>query len=201
MNKPYYRYSEAERAALTEEQLNDAIRIEAIERGITPPITLPESLQKQEFNGFSVPPKSICVYMACPDDSVKGCVYLDEEKAQAALEGVIYLRESGFSRDNKWVSTQKIDSGRPHIKKIFVSDEADWKRSSILNVYEEPDDISAKFKELADECLSDYQKIRQEIYNSKVRAEKKKEYIRLAQGDEEIAKAFWQKVEIGSWPV
>jgi hypothetical protein len=42
--------------------------------------------------------------------------------------------------------------------------------------------------------------VRQQAYNAKVRAERKAEYLRLAGGNEEIAKNFWAKAEGTAWP-
>lgn len=199
--KAYYRYSESERAALDDAQLNDAIRIEAIERGMVPPITLPESLQKQEFVGYKVPAKSVPVYIACSNEHDEGAAYLDESKAIAALDGIIHIESSGYTINKVWMSRKVIGRGnKPFVKKIWITKENEWQNVPDVTIYAPEEEVAQKFKELADQCLEDYRKIRQEIYNQKVRVEKKKEYLRLSNGDEEIAKAFWNKVEDTHWP-
>ena len=53
---------------------------------------------------------------------------------------------------------------------------------------------------IRDLCLELHSNIRQEYYNAGVRLELRKEYLRLAGGNEEVAKAFWAKAEGTAWP-
>ena len=50
--KPFSQLTRNETLDLTNEELNDAIRLEAIDRGIKPPITLSEALRRSEWRGY-----------------------------------------------------------------------------------------------------------------------------------------------------
>ena len=112
MSKRFAEYTDAELIGINNETLNIAIRVEAIQRGIKPPITISEALRQFE--------------------------------------------------------------------EFFEDD--------------------TEFQKVVDECLERHSQVRQAAYNAKVRSEKRAEYLRLAGGDETIARAFWAKTEGTEFP-
>ena len=62
MSKRFADYTDAELIGIDNETLNIAIRVEAINRGIKPPITLSEALRQSEWVGYQKPAEAIKVY-------------------------------------------------------------------------------------------------------------------------------------------
>lgn len=197
----YYTYSamqrfnlltDAEILGLSNEDLNDAIRLEAIDRGIQPPITLSEALRRSEWRGFRKPAEAIKVWRIRQGYHETDFGWLDESKAIAALEGLVKLEKKSYNSNEL-----KIVPSNAAVEVVFVGVELGEQKAAKFEEFAQDD---TKFNEVRDECLEKYSAVRQEAYNTKVRAEKRAEYMRLARGDEAIAKAFWYKVESGSWP-
>ena len=194
--KAYYQYQKHERAELTSDTLNDAIRLEAIERGIRVPVTLPEHLKSQPSCTARIPEKAVCVFKVSVGGYTDGLCYLDEELAKRAVEGAVALSHHYRA---KGPNVKYITNPEPKIERVFISGE-EWSYSNPVTGYAEEIEMDEKFKALAEECVNDHNSIKQEIYNREVRLEKKKEYLRLAKGDAAIAMSFWNKVEHGAWP-
>jgi hypothetical protein len=193
--KPFNLNNDDELMAMSQEQLQDSIRLEAIERGIKPPITLPDALLKSEWRGYQKPAESVTVYglKVGYHDSRFG--WLSEAKAIAAMEGIVEI-DTAY-RNGRTVEVLKATGEVnvvSHIIGVSPAESASSKFEAFMNEKED------EFNKLVEECLARYSNVRQERYNSKVRAVQKYEYLRLAQGDEEIAKAFWAKAHMGAWP-
>jgi DNA-binding Lrp family transcriptional regulator len=190
--KPFSQLTRAQILALTNEELNDAIRLEAIERNIAPPITLSEALRRSEWRGYQRPAEAIKVFRIRQGYYVSDFGWLDEAQAQAALAGVVKIEKINYSRDDL-----KITSSDASVEVVWVGvNTAEEKAAKFEEFFQD----NTKFDEVRDLCLELYRAIRQEDYNAKVQAEKKAEYLRLAQNDEAIAKAFWAKAEGTPWP-
>jgi hypothetical protein len=190
--KPFPQLTRSEVLNLTNEELNDSIRLEAIERGIKPPITLSEALRRSEWRGYQKPAEAIKVFRLRQGYYTSDFGWLDEAKAQAALDGLVKIEKVNYKDES-------LKIGRPEVtvETVWVGvDPADLKAAK----FEEYLQDDAKFNEVRDLCLELYSAIRQEAYNARVRAERRAEYLRLAGGSEEIAKAFWAKAEGTAWP-
>jgi hypothetical protein len=177
---------------LSNEDLNDAIQLEAIDRGIKLPITLSEAVRRSEWRGYTKPAEAIKVWTVKIGYHSSNFGFLDEQLAAKAIEGMICVEENSYSHPKI-----KITSDTPEIVLKYVGVEAGSQKASKFEEYTQDD---AEFNKVRDECLEKHSEVRQTAYNAKVRQEKRTEYLRLARGDEAIAKAFWSKVESGEWP-
>jgi hypothetical protein len=190
--KPFSQLTRNETIDLTNEELNDAIRLEAIERGMKPPVTLSEALSRSEWRGYTKPAESIKVFTLKIGYHSSNFGFLDEKLAERALEGMVCVEENTYSNPRI-----KITQERPEVVTKFVGVEAGSQKAAKFEEYTQDD---TEFVKVRDECLEKYSEVRQQAYNAKVRAERKTEYLRLAGGSEEIAKKFWAKAEGTAWP-
>lgn len=198
--KPYYQHTESERIKLTEDELFLAVKLEAIERGIKVPMPVPELLKFTGYSGFSIPPDSQKLYEIYAPGSYdsthqSGICFTSEDAAFDALNGAIPVYEDGYGASAR----KKISSGQFSVRAIYIS------RSGLKSFQQrieetDCDAVSEEFEKLAEECAKDSARIRQAAYDTEVRLYKRKEYLKLAQGNEGIAAAFWAKVEIGQFP-
>lgn len=190
--KPFSQLTDSEVLGLSNEDLNDSIRLEAIDRSIQPPITLSEALRRSEWRGYQNPAEAIKVFRLRQGYYQTDFGWLDEAKAVAALEGLVKIEKINYNRDDLKISASEATV---EIAWIGVS-KCEDKAAKFEDFFQD----NTKFNEVRDECLERYSKVRQDAYNTKVRQEKRAEYLRLARGNEEIAKSFWAKVESGEWP-
>ena len=190
--KPFFQLSRNEILDLNNEELNDAIRLEAIDRNIKPPITLSEALRRSEWRGYQKPGEAIKVFRLRQGWYTTDFGWLDESKAQAALEGLVKIEKVNYKDDNLRVSNADVN-----VETVWVGvSKSEQKAAAFEAFYED----TTEFDKVRDECIEKYSAVRQQAYNTKVRAERKTEYLRLAGGNEEIAKNFWAKAEGTSWP-
>lgn len=191
--KRFSELTDIELLKLTNEELNDSIRVEAIERGTNPPITLSEALRRSEWRGYEKPAEAVKLWgIKCGYHS-PDCGYLTEAKAEAALEGLVHIG----TRYEWGKAVPCIDKDAPRIEVVYIGiSHAERKAANFEEFYAD----TTEFDKVRNECLERFGTVRQGCYNAKVRAEKKAEYLRLASGSEEIAKAFWSKTEGTPWP-
>ena len=194
--KPFHQLTNEEILALDNAQLTDAIRLGALDRGIEIPITLPDALRTSEWRGYEQPVS--CVRLYCPfagsyDEPRAG--YLSQEEAEKALRGLVVIGST--YRGGKSAPCIQSDA-EPRIKVVIIGDSPSASKAAVFRVVEEaPCEAFVKYR---DECLDKSQAVRQSDYDRKVRAEHRKEYLRLAGGNEEIAKAFYARQGRGAWP-
>lgn len=193
--KRFSELTDPEVLALDNQQLNDAIRIEAIERGIKPPIALSEALRRSEYRGYEKPADFTAVYeLSFADQYHRSRVgYLDEARALAAIEGAVYIHDTYQGRS----TVEEISTVSPTITKRLIGATP---HNSKASKFEEYSEDNTEFDKVVDECMARHSELRQAAYNAKVRAERKVEYLRLAQGNEDIARSFWAKAEGTTWP-
>ncbi len=191
--KSFNQLTDSEVLNLSNEDLNDSIRLEAIDRGIKPPITLSEALRRSEWRGYTKPAEAIKVWTLKVGYHSSNFGFLDEQLAAKALEGMVCIEENSYTHPKI-----KITTDIPEIVLKHVGIEASTQKASKFEEFFQDD---TEFNKVRDECLERYSKVRQDAYNTRVRQEKRAEYLRLARGNEEIAKSFWAKVESGEWPV
>lgn len=199
MTKQFNQYTDSELLTLSNDQINDAIRIEAIERGIEPPITLSEALRRSEFRGYEKPAEAIEVFeivgvskYGSPEPS--GIGFLNKERAQEVLNGMVCIEEETYGANKGW----KVRQGDVAIASRWVGISQAKQAWSKLEEYTCDNE---KFEKVVEECVERLSQVRQADYDRRVRSEKRTEYLRLAGGNEEIAKGFWSKVERTEWPV
>lgn len=198
--KRYYEYTETERTQLTDDLFYDAVKLEAISRGIKVPIPQAQALKNIGYVGFQIPPDAIRLYEICSGEQYGGAkgtgiCFSSEEAARGALAGAVLVYEDGYGA----TARIKISSKEPSIALRYVGGGS---TKSFQSRIEESDDFDVieEFETLAAGCKDDCARIRQESYNTAVRTQKRAEYLRLAQGNEQIAAGFWTKVETGTFP-
>ena len=190
--KSFFQLSRNEIIDLTNEELNDSIRLEAIERSIKPPITLSEALRRSEWRGYQKPAEAIKVFRLRQGWYTTDFGWLDEAKAIAALDGLVKIEKIGYKDDSL-----KIVNSDVNVETVFIGvSKHESKAAKFMEYFED----TTEFDKVRDECLEKYSEVRQQAYNAKVRSERKAEYLRLAGGNEEIAKNFWSKAEGTTWP-
>lgn len=193
MSKRFADYTDAELIGINNETLNIAIRVEAIQRGVKPPITISEALRRSEWIGYQKPAEAIKVFRIRSEYSAPNFGWLDEAKAQAALDGMVRIEAIGYSERNGF----KISDANATVETVWVGVD---KGASKAAKFEEFFEDDTEFQKVVDECLERFGQVRQAAYNAKVRSEKRAEYLRLAGGDETIARAFWAKTEGTEFP-
>ena len=190
--KAFNQLTDSEVLNLSNEDLNDAIRLEAIDRGIQPPITLSEALRRSEWRGYQKPAEAIKVFRLRQGWYTTDFGWLDEAKAVAALDGLVKIEKISYKDDNLRVSNADVN-----VETAWVGvSKSEQKAAAFEAFYED----TTEFDKVRDECIEKYSAVRQQAYNAKVRAERKAEYLRLAGGNEEVAKNFWSKTEGTTWP-
>lgn len=197
--KRYFDLTESEKLALTSETMTDAVKIEAIHRGIKTPLSLNNIVENLGCSGFQLPADCKIFYEVCTPKQYggverSGICFLTADQARAAFRDAIYVEEEGYP-----IKRSKIINGEFSVVERYVSAFPLNNFATKLKEYEDNAPCE-EFTKLCEECRDDLQNIRQRIYDTEVRARKKAEYLRLAQGNEEIAKAFWSKAESGEWP-
>lgn len=191
--KRYTELTKEEKTALSNDGFYTAVKLEAIQRGISPPISLPEALSKLEVRGYRIPPEAATFYeiTAAGEYSQKetGIAFATAEEAQRACIGAFLL-----------------DRGYGHAPRLSKSDFA--VRQTLITLIPEANFAtkletycpeSKDFDKVCEECRTDWQSVLQTDYDTRVNAEKRAQYLTLAQGNEDIAKAFWAKAERSEW--
>ena len=197
MVKAFSEYNCAALLVIDAATLNDAIRIEAIKRGIAPPMLLSEALQSTKWVGYTAPADGVKVFEVLVSGQygspcATGLCYLDEAKARAALEGALY-----FDADTYGTSGGKIYGGGASIMvRVVGTNHAVAKAAQVQQYIED----TKAFNEVVADCLAKLAAVRQADYDDRLNKEKQAEYLRLAGGNEEVARAFWAKVEKSDWP-
>lgn len=194
--KKFSDYTDSELLELDNQQVNDAIRLEAIDRGIKPPIPLSEALRLSEWKGYTHPGDRVVVYMiriggkySTRNDT--GLAYLKREDAERALNGTVSVDQDYTTK--AW----KMHDASPDIVEVAIgADPANQKWAK----FEEYTQDDSAFDAVAKECVERQSAVNQAAYNRRVNAERKAEYLRLANGDEQIARNFWDKAERTTWP-
>ena len=197
--KRYFDLAESEKLALSSEQMTDSVKIEAIHRGIKTPLSLDNIVENIGCSGFNLPADCKTFYEICTPKQYggverSGICFVTPDEARNALKNTLFVEEEGYP-----AKRAKIINGEFSVMERYVSAFPLTNFATKLKEYED-DTPCEDFTKLCQECRDDLGIIRQRIYDTEVRARKKAEYLRLAQGNEEIAKAFWSKAESGNWP-
>lgn len=190
--KPISQHTDQELLALTNEELNDGICIEAISRGVKPPVTLSEALTKSEWRGYKMPALAIEVFEFKAGYSSSGFGYLDKAAAIRALDGMVVVETNSYGDRKTSIKNEDIT-----LLSRFVGVRNDLNKAAKFEEYTQND---TEFDKIRDECLERYSNVRQGAYNAKVLVERMAEYLRLARGDEDIARGFWARSEGTEWP-
>lgn len=198
MSRPYFQLTSEERIALESEDFQCAIKLEAVERGIKLPYTVDETLAAIPYVGFRLPPDCAAFYEIVYNDSrynslkETGLAFKTEQEAERAINGAIALETERYGE-----RLTKVVGSDFSVKKTYITLA---KTSHISTALEHYSEDREDWDKLVQEIVNDFNSLRQAAYDKKIQQDKKKQYIELAKGDEEIAKAFWQKAERTTWP-
>lgn len=193
MSKRFNDYTDAELLSIDNQTLNDSIRIEATFRGIQPPIQISVALRQSEWVGYTLPADYTTVYAIKIGYSRSPFAYIKREDAEKALTGLVELKDHGYGGGK----THTIAYEQPSIEEVFITaSESKVKAAKFEEFFQD----NTEFDKVVDECMERVSRVRQDDYNRRVLAERKAEYLRLAGGNIEIAKAFWANSRNGEWP-
>jgi hypothetical protein len=197
-SKRYSEFSEAEKLAMTSEALHDAIIVEAIMRGIKPPISLTAALAQSEYIGFQFPPQHVVFYEIMAPGSYSspnatGLCFRTAEQAHAAMLGAVSITEEGYGANKK----RRIIEGDFSVRELYITTSSPKTTQARIEEFFQD---NTEFDKVAEECTNDIRALRQRDYDRQVTSEKRANYLRLAKGDESIAKAFWDSAERTEWP-
>lgn len=198
MNQPYFALTTDQKIALTSESVQTAIELEAANRGIKPPLKLTDELNQYPFIGYTTPANSVSFYEILRPTKYSGngertgLCFKTEQEAQNAIQNAVCIQNDGYSDPKNTVLP-----GDFSVQVVSVSLS---KSKTFASRIEEYDQDDTRYNELAEECMADLNLLRQSDYDRRVNGEKRANYMRLAQGNEEIAKAFWSKSEAFEWP-
>ena len=192
--KAFREYTDKELLTITSEELTDAIRIEAIEQGISIPITLGEALRKSEWVGYQSPLEKVEVWEVTKPgyfNTGSGIAYLTKEQAERSLEGMIFVTQDYATKS--W----KLETGEPVVTCRATGVNPAQQRLEKFNEFTQD---TCEFDKVVDMCMDRVSAARQLAYDTSVNEQKRAEYMRLADNNEEVAKRFWNKIETGEWP-
>ena len=182
------------------EDFINAVKIEAIQRGIKIPTTLSQAINSFGLTGFNLPPDAVVLYEICaPDSSYSepkstGIAFKTRDDAVRFLQGAIPIYRDGYAE----TAQIKIgDSSKISIRETYITL---VKPQSIVFKLEQLQEDTTAYDALLEECRKDLEGVRQDEYNKRVLQQKRIQYLELAKGDESIARAFWDKVEGGEFP-
>lgn len=196
----YYALTREQKLALSSEQLLQAVNLEAVERGISPPTRLSDQLRSIDAKGFSIPPEATRFFeLMAPantygEGSRTGIAFQTEELAKAALEHAFSVVEEGYDAKR----TYKMgDPAKFGIRCVYVTNrvaQGYWTKLEALK------EDTEKYDELCEECRVDLEKVRQDDYNQRVTQTQRAQYLELAGGNADIAAAFWLKTKGTPFP-
>lgn len=196
MTTRYFDLSKDQKLALTGESFSVAVKIEAIQRGIKPPVTLNSVLNQSGYTGWTYPNKGAAFFeIVVPgrwgNASNTGLAFRTPEEARAALANVFFISHDTHP------DRIKVESGIATIQEVRVGNTKGDVLSSKIEEFSQDD---TAFFALEEECRTDWSSIRRADYDRKVNLTKRAEYLRLAGNDEAIARAFWAKTEGAEFP-
>lgn len=195
--KRYGQLTNEEKVVLDNQGFADAVKLEAIERGIEPAVTLSEKLRSSGWRGYYAPANGVRVWVLDTGNSYGTRLgYLDPELARRALEGAVVIGD--VYRGGKSFPGIRVEEV-PSVKEMVLTNGGPGTDKG-FSLSDTPDSNEA-FDKLVEECKEDWHKVCQDAYDAKVRAEQWTEYLRLASGSVEIAGSFWRKAGKGEPPV
>jgi hypothetical protein len=196
-------YSELQTAAklgLTDADFNEAVRLEAAKRGVRLPIPVADLIEHRL--GYTRPVDAVTVFEIMIPSGWSGSqepcklAFKTSKAAEEAMEGALCLGGEGYGDARRTV----LRGGAFGIRQVPISVERPLTRGETVKPAE--DAGSPEFDALVEELMQDWKSVASADVAAKVRARQRDQYIELAKGDEDIAKAFWAKAYPDTdWPV
>ena len=200
MKTRYTELTAAQKLGLTPEALLVTVKLEAIARGIELPTELGEQLLRTEAKGFNLPPDAVRFFELCAKTanygaaSPTGIAFRTEAEALRALEGAVSILSEGYDQNKR---TLLGDPAELKIQTVWVTNRPLQSYWTALKTFEED---TTKFDELCEECRKDLAAVRQAEYDTRISQQQRKQYLELADGNAEIAAAFWRKTKGTDFP-
>ena len=193
--KRYNQLTTEEKLVLTDQSFADSVKLEALDRGIKPEVTLSEVLRSSEWHGYQYPVNGVRLWVIEAGNNYGNSVgYLDQELARKALEGAILVGD----RYSSGRSVKSVLTDPPVMREMVVS--GNMVQAASFKLEDALDSPDPAYVELVKTCSEDWHAVLQADYDGKVRATRWAEYLRLAQGDATVAIAFWQRAGEGALP-
>lgn len=193
--KRYNQLTTEEKLALTDQSFADAVKLEALDRGIKPQVTLSESIRSSEWHGYQYPVNGVRVWVVESGNNYGNSIgYLDPELARKAMEGAILVGD----RYTGGRSIKSVLTDPPVLREMVLG--GNTVNAASFKLEDALDSPDPAYVELVKACSEDWHAVLQADYDGKVRATRWAEYLRLAQGDAAVAAAFWQRAGEGSLP-
>lgn len=183
-------YRNSELVELSNDAFTDAVRIEALHRKIDIPISVPENLRMSEWTGFQRPSEAVKVFRIKIGYQTSEFAYLSEEKAIAALEGMVKVE------CRTWEHLKLLTLEQPEICIDWIGV---FPNASKMEKFDKGSADYAAFDKLIENCTSLVVKLKSSVWQLRMLAEKKAEYLRLADGDSTVAKSFWAGTVNSPW--
>lgn len=198
--KPYSELSNEEKLTISESDMVDCVKREAMKRGVEIPIKIADLMNDSGFRGFSFPPDSKVLYeVVAPgehgSETRTGVAFTTMSAAEAAVSGAVAVRTL-YSYDPSNRRDAVVD-GEFRIQTVHLSL---VRKKCFSAVIEEHEQCLEEFEKIAEECAEDLSALRQDDYNRKVTARRWDEYLRLADGNKAVAAKFWAERGYGQPP-
>ena len=196
--KPYYQLSAEEKLALPSADFQRSVELQAIENKIPLPVTLKDLVKQPEYVGFTIHPSSVTFYEVCYEGQYSGTTgsgvfYKTEEEAKRALDGALVCVEEGYGA----TKTRKVIPREFSVRAAYITL---GKHIAFGRGVEEAIEENEAFDKLAAEIANDHYSIRQAAYDKDVLIKRKEKYLEVANGDEPVARKFWEMSEKTVWP-
>lgn len=193
----YFDLTEEQKLALSDIELDKAVKLEAAHRGLQIPIPVDQLLNNTPEVAFHTPEDSITIYELCSKNSWgsaerTGIGFRTEAAAFKALEGALRVKEDTYPKVKRSIADPDFTV---QAVRIATFPEQTWqtKLDQLKDDYE-------PFNKLAGEIFDDLSSVRQAAYDRRVRDAKRRQFMELAGGDEDIARKFWANIEKTEWP-
>lgn len=204
--KTYFELTKQEKLDLTDNDLPDLCRITAIAKGVKPPIPFSEAVTAVAPLGFRIEQDEHYVYEVATHNGYgnfagTGISFETEQEADNFIHGqrFIFIESTGYNATKKNIISRE---GKITVMKTRLNSSAAKAYTEKIDRIECREDgfDQEEWDTVCKDVMSDYKLIKQGAYDLQVRKEKRTEYLRLANDDEAIAKAFWNKTEAGDFP-
>lgn len=191
--KSFNKLTNEEILALTSDELLEATQIQALEGKIRIPITYKQKIERGILATYFTPKSATTVYELWTQYSGTGICFMSEGAATNALQGAFYLSDSSYPKEMKLCSG---DIFSVKVRKLIESGE----KIAEAIVDREAEEDYKDFYHLLNDNTKLLEQLKQEAVDQTRRADRRKKYLELAFGNEEIAKSFWVNTENCNWP-
>ena len=182
---------------ISDTDLTDAIRKQAIVNGLNIPISMPEALTKSTYAGYTPKTDTFTVWQIATKQGYGGLTtgdtaYLTRQAAEFAMQGMILIKPITDKKYNT-IGYELTDDNLEFriIEKSLGITECGKKLAHYSDLIKEVD--PKPFMDFVDECITIVSETINEHRQKELNKVRMAEYLRLAGNDEVVAKSFWAK--------